>query len=300
MVLTLAAKKLLPLRAFATNLGGNVLDGDTVKVPVVKGIVGTVRTKVKKQNYESDEVEPSMVDVSLTDRAYVSVCLPQEFVDARNRLQAAGADVEAAIAEQIVDDLLADFWTKIWSRISIANVARVIWSGDPATFGYDDMVQINKDKRAVFGSGPRFNLVLNADFEAALLQDSTIIANPGAPGLGREVMTTAKVPGVGGINAPLFGDVIPDNTEQLAGVAVKAGGSGLAVAMAPVSSACKVGEGGLTKLQTLRDGVTGLQITYRQICDAKADVRQDIWEIRWGAKIIDADAICRVVDTTLV
>lgn len=281
-----------PFRQLSTVFDTIEDTGDKVKVPVVSGVaLNAVKTKVTRQDYDpGPTLEPTTVELELTNEAYVGMDLPRELATKASRTPEAMQRLAARQARA----LALHVYTNFFAEFSAANFPTPVYSGSGAAYGYDDLVAAWKAKTKAWGGAAEASLLLSTDIWGALLLEEKLTNVNDS--IREGVLQRAAIPGM--VNFGLaHGELIPDNGEQLAGLMLTS--DAVAFAMTNVPAAGEVGTGGLVELQDFTHEETGLTMTYRQIYTGSNDVRMDIFETQWGSEILDSNRCRRIVDTDI-
>lgn len=279
------ARAVFPITMFASVFRNIQLRGsDKVAVPYYA--LDTTATKDFSQNtgYVFDEdTATSMKEITVNKRKYKSMALSSRDLARLPQLNA--VKLGALKGEKLAYDVLQD----ILSIVTNANFGAPIFTGGASTFDSDDVVDIrtavNKVPWPLVGRG----LMVNSDYDGALLKDSAFKA---AYALGTDqAVRTGQLPNIFGFDYA-SSPAIPANGENLVGFAAYM--SAILIAFSPIEPADSIKKI-LVDYRVVTDAPTGISMEYRQWGDPDSDLDKRVIEVNYGYAQGEATALKRFV-----
>jgi ATP-dependent protease ClpP protease subunit len=283
------ARKVLPLRLFATSFGNVPLMG-TDKVNVVyydlnsnastAFVSGTGYTTIGNTVTATKEITVGE-DATDGDRLYSAINFSsrelsqQPYLDARYHA--------GLIAEKLASDIVAD----ILGIITVVNYGAASVTTPAAAFDSNDVVDLKLACKLWPEMGRA--LILDSAYDANLLKDTSFknALNAASDSAIKEGRLFPRVFGFDYTESP----TIPGNSENLVGFA--AFKSGILAAFAPIPPTEEVRNAG-TSYEVVTDPLTGISLEYRSFGNNVTDSATHIVESNYGFAVGNATAIKRI------
>lgn len=276
---------ILPLTMFASTFRNVQLRGnDTITVPYYPLDASASKDFVQATGYVFDEdTNTASRQINVNKRKYKSLVMSSRDLARIPLLDAEklGRLKGEKLAYDVINDIL--------SIVTAANYGASIFTGVAGGFDSDDVVDIRtaigKAHWPLTGRG----LMVNLDYDAALLKDSSFKA---AYALGTDrAVRTGLLPNIFGFDYAAS-DGVPANGENLVGFAAYM--SAILVAFSPIEPAPDVMKV-LTDYRIVTDPDTGISFEYRQWGDADFDLSKRVIECNYGFAKGEAAALKRIV-----
>lgn len=270
-----------PLSAFSTNFSDDAANkGDKVSV-LRTTAADAAASKTTHADYTIQDADSDAVEVSLGQPDYVSFGLDDVEIASSSALnmEVYGKQKGFQLVKKVLQGVLG--------AVTNANYGAGAFTGAAGTFDKDDVddvalvcdqADMPEDMRA---------LILSPTYYHALLQDAGISASDAFGG--SEAIRQGRIPNLFGFN--LFkSNLIPDNSENLVGMAAHP--AGLAVAMRYLQPQ----EGNkYNRAERLSDPDSGITIGLRDWYDEDSGVRKRVFECVYGKVTGIAAGIKRLV-----
>lgn len=272
--------------------------GDTLKVPVLEDFVIEQKQKTDKNEYEADIKEVGGCTIELTDDSYVGCCFTAKQLQLLQRMGRTKEEIGRIIANK--------FWTSVYEKffenlLEAAPLAEEnTWYNDSGeVFDGQAILALDRKKRKKSGWGADCDVLalLGCDLFGGLLADKCITNHPSLEGLAGQALINAQLNRLYSLDIANY-DYVPDLGVGIGGVMLAPSTVGMAFAATAVAGS--PGEGCLVDLDYMQIPGTGMGVTYREMYDAKRDVREYYWEVLWGMKVFKPDCVRWLVDTDLV
>jgi len=275
-------RRLLPIMAFSTVFRDVMLQGtDIVQVPFVPLDQTASLDFDYDIGYESGDGTLETRPVQINRRKYQPLAITGQQLARQPILEL--EKIMVAKANQLAEDIIND----IFSVVTLANFGAAVFTGASSGFDSDDIITIRKALENAMWPVNGRSLILNTDYDAALLTDSAVKAAYAFGG--SEAIREGKVPKILGLDyysAP----ILPGNAENLVGIASLP--FAILIGFAPIEpppGARKV----MVDYRTVSDD-NGLTLEYREFGDAKGDTDYRIIECNYGFAKGDAAQLKRL------
>lgn len=278
------SRAVFPITMFATVFRNVQLQGnDVVAVPYYALDTSASKDFDQDDGYVFDEdTATSMRKITVNKRKYKSIAMSSRDLARLPQLNA--AKLGALKGEKLAYDVLQD----ILSVVTNANYSTAAFVGAASTFDSDDVVDIrtviNKVPWPLVGRG----LMVNSDYDGALLKDSAFKA---AYALGTDqAVRTGQLPNIFGFDYATS-PAIPSNGENLVGFACYM--SAILAAFSPIEPAESIKKI-LVDYRVVTDTPTGISLEYRQWGDPDSDLDKRVIECNYGYAKGEAAALKRM------
>lgn len=275
-------KRLSPVLAFSTVMRSQVLT-ETNKVQVPFYALETLTSKDFDGSYSFVGADGTVAarEVEVNKRKYQ----PLEFTSKELRRNSA-VDLNMVMMlkiEKLAEDVLND----IASVITNANFGAAIFTGAASGFDRTDVSGIRTDLSQVNWPHAGRSLVLESDYEGALVNDIITVATDGGDNVRRE----------GSVGRLLGFDIfehpnMPGNGENLVGYTALP--YAILAAFSPIEPAEEVKDN-LSDYRIITDPDTGLSLEYRSWGDPNSDTARRVIEVNYGYAKGDAAQLKRLV-----
>lgn len=274
------AKRLLPVSVFSTKFERVPLQG-TAEVVVPYFALQSAASTDFSSSYAMGDTASSMKKVTVNKRKYQAM----SFTSAERARQPLlnTMQLSAMNAEKLAYDVFAD----ILSLVVASNYATAGFTGAASAFDLSSVADLKNSCKLwpTIGRG----LVLDSSFDASLLKDGFVIANPNGTGASvQEGAVTPRLMGFDYFECPS----IPDNSEYLVGFAVHKAAA--LVATAPITPTDDVMRQ-LTAYDVVVDPQTGMSFEYRRWGNPDYDNTREVIECNYGYVKADTTAIKRII-----
>lgn len=278
---------LAPLLAFSTNFNGDAVKrGAKIDVLRISGQASEVQTKTTANEYVINDSDADMVEIALNRHKYESAGLHD--IEVANSsvldLEKFGRSKGHKLALQVVQDVLG--------HVTEARFGAAVFTGAASGFDSDDVIDIRTACGAANMPKQDRSLIIDDAYVGSLLKD-TSVKNSDAFG-GSNPVREGVIGRLAGFDI-VESAVIPDNEENLVGIAAHP--SGLAMAMRYLAP-----QDGHTysDAYAITDPTTGIVIGVRDGYDQKGGYKFRIWECLYGFELGIADAIKRLISAEVV
>jgi hypothetical protein len=270
-----------PLTAFSTSFSNEaVKKGDKVSIPRV-GTQDAAATKTTHTAYTLQDSDSDAVEITLGQPVYVSSALDDVEIASSSvlSLEMYGKSKGAVLAKKIFQD--------IFSKVTNTNYGAAAFTGLASTFDADDVVDIRTACSQADMPEDMRALILGPTYVGNLLKDNAIQSNSAFGS-----STPIKDGSIGRlVGFDVFeSNIIPNNSENLVGVAAHP--AGLAIAMRYLQP-----QSGNTysAAYPVSDAKTGITIGVREGYDNLKGVKYKIWECVYGYEVGIAAGIKRII-----
>ncbi len=273
---------LLPLTAFSTNCSPDAADkGDTVKVPIIGD--PSASSDFAGDYTQGIDSSAGSIPVTLSRHKFKTVHMTAREMS-ETAVPLLEKQVEAA-TQQLAQDVMAD----ILSCVTQANFgAPVIPAITTDEFDYKTVLKVREACGKAKMPIPGRSLILDSSLYSALLADD-IVAKSYVANLSRPGVVEGNIQRIAGFN--MFETTcLPDNSENLAGMAVNA--DAIAVAMRYLQPVANYDEAG-----AVTDPTTGLTFGYLRYTDTKTNKVYVTVEALYGFTVLRSSALKRLVVT---
>jgi hypothetical protein len=277
-------RAVFPVTMFASVFRNVQLSGtNKIGVPYYPLENSASRDFDQSQGYVFDDDSATQVrDVTIDKRKYQ----PLHFTsDELARLPLLNAErMGQNKGEKLAYDVLRD----ILSVITVANYGPSIFGGDAEGFDSDNVIDIRTALNKVPWPETGRGLMLNSDYDGALLKDNAFKA---AYALGTDqAIRTGRLPNVLGFEYASSSG-IPDNSENLVGFAAYM--SAILLAFSPIEPAESIRKV-LVDYQIATDPATGISLEYRHWGDPDMDTDKRVIECNYGYNKGETAALKRI------
>jgi hypothetical protein len=279
--LTAFAAAITPLNAFSTVFQSVPLAGtNKVEVPYYPLVSAASTDFVAATGYTFGDTSTSTKEVTVNKRKFQSM----SFTSDELRRQAA-LDPEKLgqmKGQKLAEDVLADIWGSI-----LAATFGNGYVGASSAFGVEDVIDIRKVCEQAKWPKVGRSLILNGEFDAALMKDTNIrLANSLGDNSAIREGNVGRLVGFDYYNSEL----VPANGENLVGFAAYQ--SALLVAFSPIEPAPGVRQNlSAYEVMTAPSGIT---IEYRAWGDPDLDTDKAVLEVNYGSAAGEAAALKRI------
>ena len=272
-------RRLVPLKAFSTVFGGVLLEGtDEVVVPWFDQQSAASTDWNASNGYVMGDTSSGMKKVTVNKRKYQSFRVKSSDLARQPGLNP--VVLNQLNAEKLASDVLAD----ILSAVTAAHYSGVGFTGAASTFDLSSVATIKEAAKTWSG---RRSLILDSAYDGALLKDGLLIANPNLSGANVvEGAVTPRLMGFDYYECP----TIPDNSENLVGMAVHP--SAMAIAFAPIVPNVEVAAH--TVYSRVTDEQTGISIEFRRWGNPDYDETRITCECNYGYVVANASGLLRI------
>lgn len=267
--------KITSLSAFSTNFSEAMIGrGDKVKVMFV-GQQAAARAFV--DHYVMDGANANGLDITIDQRPYVSLELSTQ--DLANMPQLSAERLAEQKGYQLAKAVLGD----VWGLALRVNFGQPIWTGEPAGFDNDDVVDIGNTCDEAEWPEEMRSLILKPRYHGSLQKDKAIAGTLGVGG--SDVVRTGNIETLNDF-ALHKSNLIPENGESLIGMAVHPDSILIANrVLSPEKNNI------LTAFEVYTDPGLGISCVYKEWYDADYDVVRRVFECNYGKRVGNTAAL---------
>lgn len=261
-------RRLSPVLALSTVMRNEVLtETNTIQVPFYP--LETLASKNFDGSYEFDGGDANLnaKNVTVNKRKYQALSFTSKEL-ARNSVVDLNRVLQLKI-EKLAEDVLDD----VWSVFTAADYGAAIFTGAASGFDRDDLADVRTDLNQAHWPQAGRSLILESDYEGALIKDLNTVGQNGTEGALRQG-STGRLLGFDLFDHPNM----PTNGENLVGMALLPYAA--CVAFAPIEPAEEVRH----MISDYRKfvGKSGLTMEYRAWGDPDSDRVKRTIEVNYG------------------
>lgn len=276
-------KRLSPVLALSTVMRDQVLtETNKVQVPFYALETMTSKDFDGSYNFAGGDGTVAAREVTVNKRKYQTL----EFTSKELRRNSV---VDLNMVMQLkIEKLAEDILNDIWSVVTNANFGAAIFTGAASTFDRSDLVDIRSDLSQVNWPHAGRSLILESDYEGALVKEATAVATEDGDTVRREG-SVKRLVGFDLFEHPNM----PGNGENLVGAAVLP--YAILTAFSPIEPADEVKDN-LSDYKIITDDQGApLSLEYRSWGDPNSDTARRIIEVNYGYAKGDAAQLKRLV-----
>lgn len=257
-----------------------LVQNDYLQVPIYNQATGVTAYNASSNNYGTDNgANITTVGVQLSNRSKHTAAL--------NRIALSRFSAEKWIKMQI-NAVMQAVTTTAYGLVTNANFGAAAFTGAVATFDRPDLADIRNACLKAGLNAEDLTLVLNSDYAAQLIKDSTI--NTASAYGTNDALSTGALTKIGGFKI-IESVLLPGNSENLVGFATDTRG----IAIANAIETPKGDTSNLVDFEVITDPDTGFSIGVGSHFDVTTRSQLITVEALYGVAKADGTAIKRLV-----